>query len=130
MQQLWFQIVHKSQYAYLAIAMAIIILATLCVFIMLLGWWKLGRQVTLSPIEVAKAFVAPSLNDAKSNANIDGLLKAVAHRRLRYGEVWNEVEMDENSEATIRFVRNGRCEKPQEGQSLQWKSSSANKEHF
>ncbi|KAH5332489.1 hypothetical protein HBI12_054130 [Parastagonospora nodorum] len=117
-QQLWSQIVYKSQYIYLAVAVAITVLASLSVFGLLLGWWKLGRKVTLSPIEVAKAFAAPSLHDALSNTDIKALLKTTGHRRLRYGAVWDDIEVDEHSEATLHFARNGRCERPHEGQIL------------
>ncbi|EAT86178.1 hypothetical protein SNOG_06347 [Parastagonospora nodorum SN15] len=90
-QQLWSQIVYKK---------------------------PLGRKVTLSPIEVAKAFAAPSLHDALSNTDIKALLKTTGHRRLRYGAVWDDIEVDEHSEATLHFARNGRCERPHEGQIL------------
>lgn len=109
---------YKSQYVYLAIAVAITVLASLSVFGLLLGWWKPGRNVTLSPIEVAKAFAAPSLQDAHSNADIKTLLKTTGHRRLRYGAVRDDIEVDEHSEAMLHFARNGRCERPQEGQIL------------
>jgi hypothetical protein len=118
-QQLWSQIVYKSQYIYLTVAVSLTVLAALSVSILLLGWWKLGRDVTLSPVEIAKAFAAPSLHDANSNATIGALLKTTGYRRLRYGAVWHNAGVDERSEATAQFERDGKCEKPQEGQALQ-----------
>lgn len=117
-QQLWSQIVYKSQYTYLAVAVVITILAALCVFIILLGWWDLGRNVTLSPIETANAFAAPTLQDAKSNADIDALLETMGLRRFRYGAVWDVVEVDGDSEASLRFARIGQCERAREGQNF------------
>jgi hypothetical protein len=84
-----------------------------CRIVMMLGRWTLGKPVSLSPIEVAKAFSARSLNDAEPIANIDGLLKGVGHRRIR-----NEVERNEASEAIIQMVKIRGCVKLQEGQDL------------
>lgn len=49
------------------------------------GWWRLGRAVSLSPIETAKAFGAPGLNTADSNADAQAILKDIGNRGTRYG---------------------------------------------
>jgi hypothetical protein len=51
------------------------------------GWWRLGRTVTLSPIEVAKAFDAPQLAGVDSNAETSTLLKVIGDRPVKYGAV-------------------------------------------
>ena len=96
-QQLWDETVYSSQYLYLALAVAITLIATLCVFRISLGWWHLGREVSLSPIEVAKAFAAPVLYNASSNAEVAALVKEVGARRLRYGAVWNDEDDGEEA---------------------------------
>jgi hypothetical protein len=68
------EIVFKSQYIYLFIAVAITLVATCCVTIILSGWWHLGRDVSLSPIEIARAFDAPLLKDSLPNADASALL--------------------------------------------------------
>ena len=49
------------------------------------GWWRIGRNVSFSPVEIAKAFDAPLLQGAYSNGEAEGILKDVGHKRLRYG---------------------------------------------
>jgi hypothetical protein len=51
------------------------------------GWWRLGRHVSLSPIEIAKAFDAPLLQDVNTNARAKDLLHDVGDLRIRYGAV-------------------------------------------
>lgn len=51
------------------------------------GWWELGRPVTLNPVETAKAFDAPLLRGPGSNAPIQDLVAIVGGRKLRWGDV-------------------------------------------
>lgn len=47
------------------------LLEMLCISLMFpthFGWWRLGRAVSFSPLEVATAFKAPLLRDCDSNA--------------------------------------------------------------
>jgi hypothetical protein len=48
----------------------------------------LGREVSLSPVEVAKAFAAPALQEASSNAEVEQLVKEIRGQRVRYGATW------------------------------------------
>jgi hypothetical protein len=52
------------------------------------GWWRLGRDVNLDPIETARAFDAPVLGGATalSNADVHMLVKNIGRRRIVYGE--------------------------------------------
>jgi hypothetical protein len=68
-------------------AVAVMVLAVAFVFSIFWGWWSLGRPVSLSPIETAKAFSAPQLQGNNGNANIDDLLQETGRRRIQYGEV-------------------------------------------
>jgi hypothetical protein len=49
------------------------------------GWWELGRNVSLSPIEIAKAFNAPIFMNVPSNRDIDAMLKELDGVKVRYG---------------------------------------------
>lgn len=51
------------------------------------GWWKVGRTVSMSPVEIAKAFNAPVLQSRGLGSDLDGMLPVVGYRRVRYGEV-------------------------------------------
>jgi hypothetical protein len=48
------EVVYKSQYTYLVIAVCLTLIATFCVITILEGWCHLGRNVSLSPIEIAR----------------------------------------------------------------------------
>lgn len=79
--------VYHSHYLYLVLAVGFTLLSTICVMPIFLGWWNLGRHFTLSPIEIAKAFDAPSLLNSDSNLNAQELLREVGDRPVRYGAV-------------------------------------------
>ena len=108
---------YNSQYLFLFLAVAITLLATLCVFGISLGWWRLGREVSLSPVEVAKAFATPVLYDAGSNAEVVQLSREVGKKRVRYGATW-EGDCGESDEpiASLRFETKRLCERPMDGQ--------------
>ncbi|OCL06727.1 hypothetical protein AOQ84DRAFT_355343 [Glonium stellatum] len=79
--------VFKSHYQFLGLALLVTFLGIFCVIPTFLGWWNLGRAVSLSPVETAKAFSAPMLYSSDSNATADQLLRDVGGRRVRYGAV-------------------------------------------
>lgn len=53
------------------------------------GWWQLGRNMTMSPIEIASAYNVPLLrgHEVSANANVDMQLEKIGGRRVRYGEI-------------------------------------------
>lgn len=51
------------------------------------GWWRLGREVSFSPFEIAKAFDAPLLQAAHSNSKAEGIVSTVGFIPVRYGVV-------------------------------------------
>jgi hypothetical protein len=53
--------VFKSNYAYLAAALAVMMTGFLVVIPTLHGYWEMGRQTSLNPLEIAKAFNADLL---------------------------------------------------------------------
>lgn len=79
--------VYASNYAYLAGAVAVVVADVFVLLPLLWGWWALGRRVSLSPVEVAKAFRAPVVAEAESNASVDALLGRVGGKRVEYGFV-------------------------------------------
>jgi hypothetical protein len=50
------------------------------------GWWKLGRSVTLNPIEIAKAFDAPFFQGPGSNFTEIELVRNTGSRLLRLAD--------------------------------------------
>lgn len=79
--------VYKSHYLFLALALLVTLLGVAFVAPIFSGWWMLGRKVSPSPIETAKAFSAPLLRGHDSNSEADALLKEVGNRKVKYGEV-------------------------------------------
>lgn len=79
--------VYRSNYIYLGLALLMTLLGLGFVAPIFYGWWNLGRKVSLSPVETAKAFNAPLLRGFDSNGDADALLKDVGDRTVRYGEV-------------------------------------------
>ncbi|KAK5175091.1 uncharacterized protein LTR77_000228 [Saxophila tyrrhenica] len=49
------------------------------------GWWRLGRSVSFSPLEIAKAFEAPMLAACDSNSTGRDAAKAMGDVRVDYG---------------------------------------------
>lgn len=77
-------LIFYSNYRFLAAALVVMLLALLAVLFLLWGWWELGRHVSLSPLETAKAFGPPMMQDAGSNSAVDGILKAIGPMGVRY----------------------------------------------
>lgn len=86
--------VYSSHFEYLAISIAITFLAILIVLVTFNGFWLLGRNVTMSPIETAKAFNAPLLAQEHPNAEVSELVKGAGVKPVRYGEVVDTAHTD------------------------------------
>lgn len=80
------QNIFSSHFGYLAGALTVMTLGILAVLPTFYGWWDLGRSMTLSPVETAKAFHAPMLGSAPhlhSNATIKQLLKVAGNLEVK-----------------------------------------------
>ena len=79
--------IYVTDYRYMSIAVAIGVLGSFAVGSTFWGWWRLGRDFSLNPLEVAKAFDAPLLKGAGSNIGFKDYPKAIKRRKIRYGAV-------------------------------------------
>ncbi|KAH0847223.1 hypothetical protein FOPE_00354 [Fonsecaea pedrosoi] len=79
--------VYHTDYLFLALATLSSLLGIGSVLYTFHGSWSIGRRVSMSPIETAKAFNAPLLRSADSNASADELLRQVGSTPVRYGLV-------------------------------------------
>jgi hypothetical protein len=79
--------VYSIRMRWYIIASSIQCFAILFAALLYWGWWQLGRHVSFSPIEIAKAFDAPLLQDVKTNSRAKDLLRDVGNLRIRYGAV-------------------------------------------
>ena len=82
--------VYESNYWYLLGAAGAMIVCAVVVLPLFSGFWVLGREMSFSPIELAKAFGSPQLDGANSNADAAGIVKVAGPDLLRYGEVSGE----------------------------------------
>jgi hypothetical protein len=48
------------------------------------GWWRLGQDVCMSPLEIARAFGAPLLESADPNATGDDLRRNLGTQKIRF----------------------------------------------
>ena len=78
--------VYVTDRRYLAAAAVISLVSVAAVAATLWGWWELGREVSASPLEIAKAFGAPLLDGMGSNVSWDKIPKEVAREKIQYGE--------------------------------------------
>jgi hypothetical protein len=62
------------------------LLALLAVISLLWGWWELGRSVSLSPLETAKAFGAPMMQHVGRNSTVEEILKKTRGMKVKYDE--------------------------------------------
>lgn len=78
---------YVSHYEFLAATVASMVLQALAIVLLLVGWQRLGRKVSLDAFEIAKALGAPLLQKGSSNGTIDDVLGCVGRVPLRYGEI-------------------------------------------
>lgn len=81
--------VYRSSYLYLILALTISAAAAIAVSLLFQSYAVLGREVSLSPLETARALGAPLLLGPGSDPTSDvaALVKACGARRVRYGVV-------------------------------------------
>ncbi|KAF2130903.1 hypothetical protein P153DRAFT_287946 [Dothidotthia symphoricarpi CBS 119687] len=80
--------VYVTDFGYMAGAAAVSILSVLAVGLTFYGWWELGNNVSLSPLDIARAFDAPLLK-----LESPGL---VGMQRVQYGK---EISGEEDAQA-------------------------------
>ncbi|KAK5658152.1 hypothetical protein OQA88_2125 [Cercophora sp. LCS_1] len=79
--------VFRSDQGFLAAGATVMLICTAAVVPLFYGFWTLGREVSLSPVETAKAFGAPLLEGSEGVTG-EAIAKSEAGRvRVRYGEV-------------------------------------------
>ncbi|KAJ9610455.1 hypothetical protein H2200_005232 [Cladophialophora chaetospira] len=81
------QTVYRTDHRFTVAAAAVSILGIAAVLPTFSGFTRLGRGMTLSPLEVAKAFNAPALQDVAGNLGVDAMLDDANRTKLQYGEM-------------------------------------------
>jgi hypothetical protein len=87
--------VYETNFGFIAAAAALNLLAVLAIIPTYRGWWALGRQFSLSPLEIARAFDAPILRDTEYNSTWKQISELVGERSVRYRDFNEEMLSDD-----------------------------------
>ncbi|KAK3680947.1 hypothetical protein LTR37_021020 [Vermiconidia calcicola] len=79
------QNVFDTNYWYFLAAALVEIICIALVVPTYYGWWNMGRSVSFSPVELAKAFQSPIFVDCNPNLSDRDIARAVGHMRVQYG---------------------------------------------
>lgn len=74
-----------ADWRFLGAAAGLEVLAILSVLCLLRDFRRMGRRVSLSPIEIARAFDAPLLQDVDTNREVGDIVKETGNTRIQYG---------------------------------------------
>ena len=77
--------IYRTDYWFLGVAIVISLLGVISVGAAYNGWWQLGRDMSMSPLEIAKAFDAPLLVGTGSNVPGGQLPPYLRDYEVRYG---------------------------------------------
>jgi hypothetical protein len=77
--------VYEAHPQWLIGAFMVIVMSCLSIIPTYWGWWRLGRPVSMSPLEIAKAFDAPLMQQADPNGTVNDHLRSIGGIRVRYG---------------------------------------------
>lgn len=80
--------IYHTDFRYMAAAAVLSIASTVAIAATFYGWWELGRNVSFTPLDIAKAFDAPILAPLGSNLDLSKKenLGDIAAAKVRYGE--------------------------------------------
>ncbi|KAK8197963.1 hypothetical protein IWZ00DRAFT_144170 [Phyllosticta capitalensis] len=87
------RVVYQSHYNFFAGAMAVIVANAIVICPLFIGAHQMGRNASMSPLELARAFQSPLTAAGGSNDEIPRLLGILGKKRVRYGEI-KQHEMD------------------------------------
>jgi hypothetical protein len=105
--------VYTISIPYMIAAALVSLLAIPSVAWLYYGWWELGRNVSLDPLEIANAFDAPHMETVDGNAEGRDVAKQVSLKRVRYGVV-QDVGGTEKGELKIYYEECVRKPRPGE----------------
>lgn len=104
--------IYEAQWAYAAAATSISIISVFALASLFWGWWELGRDVSLNPLEVALAFNSSLFEMVNSNSRLSQIVRVVGPQKVIYaGEVSKEdvdryvQKGEEEEEFDLRLLR-------------------------
>jgi hypothetical protein len=96
------QLVFHTYYSFFVVAALVELVCIAVILPTYWEWWILGRPVSFSPLEFAKAFNAPILAPANSNSSGRDLANELGDLRMKYGAVI--ADPDEESKPMLTFA--------------------------
>lgn len=106
--------VYRTNWTFLVLGLVTSIAGVISTLATFYGWWRLGRDVSLNPLEVSKAFSARLLDSAGSNMSFQTFPDHATDFDIRYGYV-DGVRM-ESSTTRLLVDEASRIHEPQRGQ--------------
>lgn len=103
--------VYRTNSVFIGMAILVSMMGVLAVLPLYNGWWELGRAVSLSPLEIARAFGTPLLDGMDGNAGAQNVVVERGTLRVRYGAVEQYGE-----EKRLRMEETSRVRKPWRGE--------------
>jgi hypothetical protein len=100
--------IYSTNFKLIAAAAVLNNLAVIAILMTFKGWWTLGRKFSLLPLEFARAFSAPLLRGADSNATWREISEQVGKRNVKYGEISDETASDAEIEIVELLFANSR----------------------
>ncbi|KAH7132670.1 hypothetical protein B0J11DRAFT_577572 [Dendryphion nanum] len=106
------RMVYKTDKILVAIGVTLSIISIAAVVPLYNGFWKLGRKVSLNPLEIAKAFAAPMLEGMDGNVSAEMVTVERGGMVVRYGVVerygeGKTLRVEESARATVRMPWQG-----------------------
>lgn len=78
--------IYITNFDFLIAAVVVSLVGVISVIPTYWKFWELGRPMTLSPVEIAKAFSAPMLANVQVNRHAYDMLDEVGNTKVRYGD--------------------------------------------
>lgn len=79
--------IYRTNTGYMIVALLVSLSGVVAVSVTYYGWWQLGRSVSMSPFEIAKAFDAPMFKNMSGNISSTRWPKQfVEDKTVMYGE--------------------------------------------
>jgi hypothetical protein len=79
------QTVYKANWWFAGVAVFLSFISILSLTSLFWGWWELGRDVSLNPLEIAMAFDSSVLKAVNSNSCRSQLVRTVGSQKIKYG---------------------------------------------
>ena len=103
--------IYEIQWPYVVAAAIVSIISVVCLASLFWGWWELGRDVSLNPLEIALAFDSSMFQEVNSNSRRSRIVRAVGRQKVKYaGELEKKnleryVQEAEESSSDLRLLR-------------------------